>query len=354
MVGYALHGYSAQSCSWLIEDESFAIDLPYQHFLNTRNERIHSFVHLQGEAREKSQAGSQFTLFTAAMEKGQDFITKLIEAEADVICLEGLASHEEGYSCYIALKGLYACFYVETCDTGIALVASKYKIENPFYAYFENGEGLFDFEIVGVDHVIGHIYLSTLGSEGNDTLYQAILGKMESDYSNSKELAPFVLCGNLGNISAPSLNFEFATDALGLQSVLLFQPMGVLYGQYCLEKQMSWEQGMLVVIQYGFSFENNWAGILGGGATLLCEDNAPATQAPEQNQTPSLPPAPKNRVEVQGQHRTDGRSSATLQYSRSAKNADGSSSQVGVGIGAERNSSGEASGEVKVFGAYEW
>lgn len=313
---------SSVACSGAEEEST--VDDSYQRFLDERPEvHVHSYAYLEGSAKEGVVEKSQFTLFSVTVKVDQNISGEILESDADIVCLQGIESHHEGYVYYRALKDLYPHFYVETCDRGISLIASKYPIENPLFIPFGDGCGLFDFVIINQENPVGHLYLAQLSDLG---LLQMVVNKIENDYSNSRDSIPFVLCGELGDLAAEFSNFTRIEGALGPQLTLLFQPLGLIYGQYYLAEQRNCSNGLLSTIQF------YWANILRADATILCEGSA----------------------EVSARQDTDGNKSLEASIEVRDRTESGIEFSGGVSGRVERDSDGNTSGTIEAKSSIKW
>lgn len=315
-------------CSGVEEESMF--DDSYQCFLDKRLEvHVHSYAYLEGDAEERVAEKSQFTLFNATVKVDQNISEEILGSDADIVCLQGIGSHQEGYVYYRALKDLYAHFYAETCDRGISLIASKYHIENPLFIPFGDGCGLFDFVILNQENPIGHLYLTRLSDPG---LLEIVVSKVEDDYSNSRDSIPFVLCGEFGTLAIELSNFTRIEGALGPQLTLLFQPQGLIYGQYYLAEQRNCSNGLFSIVQFDSSIEYNWANILKEDSSILC----------------------KGHAEVSATQDIDGNKSVEASIEVRDRTENGVEFSGGFSGKVEKDSEGNTSGQIKTTFEVDW
>jgi hypothetical protein len=233
-----------------VYDKSWNVD-SYTLFLTERESiNVYSYAYLEGASKEKINEKKQFTVLNHIAKERGELSQEILGHDADVVCLQGIALHEIGHQYYNALKSRYAHFYVETCETGISLIASKYQMENPLFISLGNNNGLFDFVLVDRENVVGHLYFARLL---NEDFLEGIVSKIEEDHKNSKDSLPYVLCGDLNSFSVGLPNFIGNADVPGL-AAMLFQPSSVLSGQYSLSQKGDGNNGLLSVIQFGFSY----------------------------------------------------------------------------------------------------
>jgi len=144
--------------------------------------RIPSYTYQKGDVEEALRASKDFSLLTLNVCFAQDYMPTvfggmppwrdrldlvsdlILEADADVICLQEVFDPEANTALYHKLKGTYAHFYMlikprcfnfswRSIGLGSGLfVASKYPLKNPDFYPFKKGNsyinrGLFSFEV---------------------------------------------------------------------------------------------------------------------------------------------------------------------------------------------------------------
>lgn len=253
-----------------VYDKSWNID-SYTLFLAERESiNVHSYAYLEGNSKEKINEEKQFTVLNYVAKESGELSEEILGYDADVVCLQGIASHEIGHCYYNALKSRYAHFYIETCETGISLVASKYQMENPLFVSFGDNSSLFDFVLVHRGNTLGHLYFARLS---NEAFLEGIVSKIEEDYKNSKDSLPYILCGDLNSFAVGLPNFTGNPDAPGL-AALLFQPPGLLHGEYSLSQKSDGINSLFSVTQFGFPYISSWPARLTESPTILCSGSA--------------------------------------------------------------------------------
>jgi len=153
-------------------------------------------------------------------ERVAPLIEKLLQADADIVCLQEAFSQDASDALYEALQGHYTYFYgaiaprtlgfsFETIGIPSGLfVASKYPIVAPQFTAFSQvsfpiNYGLFDFLVTDGERPLAHIYTThmqafdhPLLAEARALQLQQILDKMAEDYAKEEDL-PYFLCGDL-------------------------------------------------------------------------------------------------------------------------------------------------------------
>ncbi len=147
---------------------------------------------------------------------------KILQASADVVCLQEVYTEEASYALYEALKDTYRFFYgaIGPRPLNFSLrafglpsglfVASKVPIENPQFTPFVKvgvpvNYGFFDFTLKSQSgRPLAHLYtthLQALDTEGFAEIraeeFGEILKKMQKDVEKEGSNLPFFLCGDL-------------------------------------------------------------------------------------------------------------------------------------------------------------
>ena len=303
-------------------EESAEID-SYQHFLNQRQAvDIHSYAYIEGNAKEKIINDQQLILLNIHVPNRSKQI-EVLKHDADVVCLRGILSHREGYAYYQMLKDRYAHFYIETSDENISLVALKCRLRDPMFTFYGEGNQVFDFTIIGFEDALGHIYIASLQDEN---LLESVIGMIERNDTDSKELIPSILSTNLKNIDPEVL--QVTSDKHVAESIFLFQPKGSVFGQYTLTKLWSDEQQFLSSLQL-ISGGNCLS--LGNGE-ILCGGHA----------------------EVSASQDTDGNASVGGSVAITETTDSGIQFSAEVSGTVERDSNGNTSAEAKTSVRVDW
>lgn len=311
-----------------VYDNSWNVD-SYTLFLAERESaNVHSYAYLEGASKEKMNEEKRFTILNYIAKESGELSEEILGHDADVVCLQGIASHEIGHQYYNALKSRYAHFYVETCDTGISLIASKYQMENPLFISLGNNNGLFDFVLVDRENVVGHLYFAQLS---NEAFLEGIVSKIEEDHKNSKDSLPYILCGDLNSFSLGLPNFTGNADVPGL-AAMLFQPSSLLASQYSLSQKGDGNSGLFSVIQFGLPYSISWPASLGEHSIILCAGSA----------------------EVSARKDSEGNTSVEANVNVRERTESGGQYSAEVSGRVERDSEGNTSGTVEFTGKYEW
>lgn len=281
----------------------------YQSFLSRNaEEQYHSYTHILGKSKDIPNDQKQFTLLNISVGGAQDIEKQIIDANADLVCLQGIPSYKEGHAYYSKLKELYAHFYIETCNANIALVASKYRIQNPFFIPLESDKGLFDFQIFSEEAPVGHVYLIKADS---GHLPESIIRKIEEDYLSSTGTIPFIFCGD-------SMFSSCSVELLG--------------EGYLFTRQKHWFNGVLSTVQPKTDAPNNWEWFFENSSTILCGGSA----------------------EVSVSQDTEGNTSLEGSVSVSDRTESGDKYSAEVSGKVDRDNSGNTSASVEVSAKYEW
>ena len=176
------------------------------------------YVHLTGSTENKSARDKPLSLLNltpndSAIVSMESLLDKILNADADIVCLEERIDIDRVDDFYQGLKAHYAHFYTRidvggfrSSDTAVGfLIASKYPIEQPRYTSFgdsDSEDGFIDFIVKDGETPLGHVYaaqLESLDAKGPTSFRVAqlhqILKAMDSEY---REEVPFLLCGDLG------------------------------------------------------------------------------------------------------------------------------------------------------------
>ena len=146
---------------------------------------------------------------------------RILQIDADIICLEEVFVEEAAEKLYTLLKNKYAHFYInigprnfgfsqESAGLGSGLfVASKLKIDNPKFILFKNtnyhvNRGSFDFSITQDGKEFAHVYTTHLeafsvppGPEFRKQQLEEILANMEVSSATHGDNSAIILCGDL-------------------------------------------------------------------------------------------------------------------------------------------------------------
>ena len=146
---------------------------------------------------------------------------RILEIDADIICLEEVFVEEAAERLYAELKNRYSHFYMnigprnfgfsqESAGLGSGLfVASKLKIDNPKFLLFTKtnyhvNRGCFDFSINQDDKEFAHVYTTHLeafsvppGPEFRKLQLEEILADMAVSSAKYGDTSAIVLCGDL-------------------------------------------------------------------------------------------------------------------------------------------------------------
>lgn len=146
---------------------------------------------------------------------------RILQLDADVICLQEVFEEESADILYEKLKGKYAYFYMnigprnfgfnhESAGMGSGLfIASKLKIESPQFHLFKNtsyhmNRGCFDFTVVSSGTPFAHIYTTHLEAfshppapELRKEQLEQILDQMNQDSKKTEDSPAIILCGDL-------------------------------------------------------------------------------------------------------------------------------------------------------------
>jgi exonuclease III len=206
-----------------------------------------NFVYLEGSAKEKASLGQEaltvFSMNTCIMPERLSLIfggidhwstrisqvvRKILEANADVVCLQEVHAEEGAHQLYESLKSRYSHFYLNVgaepmtptsnfLNSG-TLIATRFKLLNPTFSSFKNLEGAqksankgcFDFTIAGKDtSAIAHIFSAHLQPSPDDEHptptemntrkleLNLILKKMQDVASKNLQGMPILLVGDM-------------------------------------------------------------------------------------------------------------------------------------------------------------
>jgi endonuclease/exonuclease/phosphatase family metal-dependent hydrolase len=147
---------------------------------------------------------------------------KILEVDADVICLQEVHTEDSCFSLYDKLKERYIHFYVAIGPRplGFSLktlglpnglfVASKYPVQHPSFTPFsvtgyQMNYGIFDFVIANDSTPLGHIYtthMQSLNENGFDEIrekeFLQLIEKIQSEFQSDFDLnLPHLVCGSL-------------------------------------------------------------------------------------------------------------------------------------------------------------
>lgn len=146
---------------------------------------------------------------------------KILETDADVVCLQEVHPEEASFALYEQLAHTYAYFYVVIGPRPLGVqfemlglpsslfVASKYPIENPRFSLFSEvafqmNYGFFDFIVKKEKQPLAHIYTTHLQSLNwpefakiRSLQLDQILSTMREDVLKSEKDLPILLCGDL-------------------------------------------------------------------------------------------------------------------------------------------------------------
>lgn len=212
------------------------------------------FVFLKSHTQEKQTDTSDLTvltlntcfvpgnfpyLFGGVVEPWEERVArlaeKIIQADADVVCLQEVHAEDASYALFEELKDHYTYFYgaigprlmgfsIDTLGMPSGLfVASKYPLESPHFMLFSvsgfpMNYGCFDFIVKNGERSLAHVYTTHLQSLNYGPFaqiralqLQEILEKMQRDLSVQTEEVPFFLCGDF--------NIPYGSDEPGLDLV---------------------------------------------------------------------------------------------------------------------------------------
>lgn len=146
---------------------------------------------------------------------------RILQLDADVICLQEVFEEEAAEKLYEKLKGRYAHFYMnigprnfgfnhESAGMGSGLfIASKLQIIDSKFRLFKNtsyhmNRGCFDFTVASEDVPFAHVYTTHLeafsyppGPEFRKQQLEEILDTMQQDSNQRGASSAIVLCGDL-------------------------------------------------------------------------------------------------------------------------------------------------------------
>jgi endonuclease/exonuclease/phosphatase family metal-dependent hydrolase len=154
-------------------------------------------------------------------ERVKSLSEEVINTNADVVCLQEVFSEDAFYALYDELKNDYKYFYglIGPRFLGLSFqsvgmpsglfVASKYPIQNPQFNVFKDrgfpmNQGFFDFIVNKSREISSHIYVTHMQSLNDKKFIKVralqskqIIEKIQKDAAKSKDLIPYVLCGDL-------------------------------------------------------------------------------------------------------------------------------------------------------------
>lgn len=200
------------------------------------------FLHLKGKIADKSlpeeRLAEGFTVFDlntcflpgelvfvhGGMARWEERVSalaeKILETNADVICLQEVFTEEAGFALYERLKEHYSHFYISISPRPLGFssatfglpsglfVASKYHVDQPAFTLFSEAGfpmnyGVFDFVIKNSNIPLGHIYTTHLQAFDKEQFKEIrskqlnqLLEKIQSDHQVSPDF-PHFLCGDL-------------------------------------------------------------------------------------------------------------------------------------------------------------
>jgi len=229
--------------------------IPRSMALYLQNE---SFTYCKGEAKEKNLSGNSFSLLTLnaccmpgglpflfggmtpASERVDKIAEKILQEDADVVCLQEIHDEQAAFKLIEGLKHCYAHFYfnigplIAGQNSGL-FIASKYATEQPSFTAFNSFEGkqrfvnkgFFDFFIKNQDRRIAHIFNTHLQPSKIDTQptpaekiarEKQLKQMMEKVNKFSKEIPLQLMTGDF-NIIAGSEEYKSSLISKELQDI---------------------------------------------------------------------------------------------------------------------------------------